>query len=65
MQYLALALRAGIVIIWIMMMYQNASMTPPFLSGLAFILIAWALCLNRIMAVKWTPCLMKCFNKTK
>ncbi len=66
MQYLAALVRIAIVAIWIFMMYSHPQpQTPPFCSGLAFVLIGFSLCLNRIMAVKGTPCLMKCFTKKK
>jgi len=65
MQYLAILIRLAIVVIWVSMMYGHPMHTPPFCSGLAFVLIGFSLCLNRIMAVKGTPCLLSCFNKKK
>jgi len=65
MQYLAALIRLAIVGIWVYMVVKYELGTPPCLSGVAFILIGLSLCLNRIMAVKWTPCLIKCFTKKK
>ncbi len=65
MQYLAALLRVGIVGIGIYMVVKYNAGTPPFLSGIVFVLIGLSLCLNRLMAVKNTPCLMKCFHKNK
>ena len=63
MQYVAALIRLAIVAIWVSLMYNHAMQTPPFCSGLAFVLIGLSLCLNRIMAVKWTPCLLSCIKK--
>lgn len=65
MQYVAALIRLIIVIIWVYMISTNPMGSAPCMSWVAFILISISLCLNRIMTIKWTPCLLKCFNKKK
>ncbi|USN58213.1 MAG: hypothetical protein H6767_08050 [Candidatus Peribacteria bacterium] len=64
MAVVALLVRLALVIIGVTMMVQSTSWgTVECLTGVGFILAAVGLCLNRIMAVKGTPCLMSCMNK--
>ena len=65
MRYVAAVLRLLLVIIGIKLIMDNQMGSAPYLSWVAFIIIAISLCLNRIMAVKKTPCLISYFNKKK
>jgi len=61
MWYVALVMRLAIVGIWIFMMVQNpVPQTPPFCSGLAFVLI-WAYL--GLTAVAWPKAMLCPFKK--
>jgi len=63
MQYLSAILRFSIVVIGGYMIYKFEAGTPPFLSGIAFILVAFSLCVNRLMAIHGTKCLISFLDK--
>jgi len=65
MKYIAALLRLLLVVIGIKLIMDNPFLTTGCLTGVWFILTALSLCLNRIMAVKWTTCIISCFNKKK
>lgn len=64
MAVVALLVRLGLVVVGVMLIMESSAWgSVECLTGVGFILAAVALCLNRIMAVKGTPCLMSCMNK--
>lgn len=60
MRYLASALKAEIIIIWLLMMYFNQVITsPPFMSGVAIATIGIYLVLQGMFGEQFTTCIFK------